>query len=206
MNMGLKNFANKYSLVGAWNTSCLSHSFTKANITIGVVASKTRKNASVKGQNQCHKKLDKMSKMRYNCDRKYPFNNLTNPKEGVMKNLFKVIALLIVAILATGCATTGAGHDTITGTVAGGLIGGAVAGNKGARIGALLGAGIGVLSDSASRKDNERAEKIDSLIYSKTGSGNDSGATQAAATAESNLAFAEQQRRKCEAKYAVYQK
>jgi hypothetical protein len=117
----------------------------------------------------------------------------------------RVVVVFFAVVFATGCATPSGHYDnTVTGAVAGGLIGGAVAGNKGARVGALLGTGIGILSDSQNRKDNERAEKIGGLIYSKTGGGNDSGAAQAAATAEANLAFAEEQRRRCEAKYAVY--
>lgn len=118
----------------------------------------------------------------------------------------KILAVAVAVLLAAGCASTGYYRDTLTGTVAGGLIGGAIGGNKGAVTGGLLGAGIGVLSDSQNRKNDERAAKIGGLIYNKTRGGNDSGAAQSAATAEANLAFAEQKRRECEAKYAVYSK
>lgn len=119
-----------------------------------------------------------------------------------MKTIRLFVAFLAVTVMA-GCATPGH-EDTVTGTVVGGLIGGAVGGNKGAVTGGLLGAGIGVLSDAQNRKDNERAEKIGNLIYNKTGGGNDSEASQSASTAEANIAFAEKQRRKCEAKYGTY--
>lgn len=127
-----------------------------------------------------------------------------------MKTL-KIFAVMVAVLLAAGCATTGY-DNTVTGAVGGGLLGGGISkaiggsASKGAVTGALLGAGIGVFADHQQRKDDERAEKIGGLIYNKTGGGNDSGAAQATATAESNLAFAENQRRKCEAKYAVYTK
>lgn len=122
-----------------------------------------------------------------------------------MKTIRLFVVLLAVAVM-TGCATAGGYRDTTTGAVVGGLLGGAIGGSKGAVKGGLFGAGIGALVDSQNRKNDERAEKIGSLIDNKTGGGNDSGAAQSAAAAERNLAFAEQQRRKCEAKYGTYQK
>ncbi len=123
-----------------------------------------------------------------------------------MKTIRLLVVFVVVAVM-TGCAT-----DTGTGAAAGGLLGGGLAkaaggsATKGAIAGAAIGAGLGVLSDAQNRKDTERSEKIQGLIYDKTSGGNDSAAAQAAATAESNLAFAEQQRRKCEAKYGTYKK
>jgi hypothetical protein len=126
----------------------------------------------------------------------------------------RLITVLFIAAVMTGCATTGH-EDTTTGAVAGGLLGGGItkaaggSATKGAVAGALIGAGIGVLSDAKDRKDAVREEKINQMITTQTqgvgvaGAGNAQVAGAVAET-QKNVAFAKGERDKCQTKFAIY--
>lgn len=119
-----------------------------------------------------------------------------------------VIALIAIALTTVGCASTPKDarykDDTATGMVVGGLLGSAIKGSKGAKVGAAAGAAIGALVDHGERKNDERAAEVRAMMRAKTGGAGNPNVANAIAQAEAEIARAETERERCEARYLVY--